>query len=318
MSNYPAYLIESPFCANGDKTIPPLTAQAAGDGHFSQQEGFGVLNSTPIEDGGIPPYRGDMNGALYLTSQLLFWYQQGGIMRWVSTLSYEPGNEVLHNGVKYRCKQQCKNIAPPNKTYWHNVDVTVPAGAVVPFANVSVNSAGNPTFWGDSTPDTGWILCDGRATGIAGLNAPDLINRCIRGSTPANSDQTGGADSVQLSIANLPAHSHGVTSVSTEGAHTHERGTMEITGTLRNAAFDTAVGDGAFATARDTQNSGGGDNTSLMKKKVTFTASSGWEGETSLNGAHSHSVTIGSTGSSTAVDIKPRFYTLAYFMRLPE
>lgn len=315
MSNYPAYLIESPFCANGDKTIPPLTALDAGDGHFSQQEGFGVLNSTPIEDGGIPPYRGDMNGALFLISQLLFWYQQGGVMRWNSTLTYESGNEVIHNGVKYRCKQQCKNIAPPNKTYWHNVDVTVPAGAVVPFANVSVNSAGNPTFWGDSTPDTGWILCDGRATGITGVNTPNLVNRCIRGSTPANSGQTGGADSVTLAVSNLPSHSHGA-SVTEAGDHTHTRGTMDITGktgTCSYGAGPTASG-GFFKYGTDW----GAASTDRGNQVIEFQASRSWEGETSQNGAHSHSVTIGSTGSGTAVDIKPRFYTLAYFMRLPE
>ena len=319
MSNYPQILLKAAFASLGDKTLPPQTPAQAGTGRFSQEQGFGEINSTPLADGGIPPFREDMNGVLYLLSQFALWQQQGGLMNWVSTLAYEPGNEVLHQGTKYRCVQACTNIAPPNRRYWKNLDVSVRPGMVVPAYNVSVDANGHPIWWGDSVADEGFLLCDGRSDGLGGT-VPNLVDRFIRGSLPANAGQTGGADSVRLSVANLPSHSHGVTSVSTEGAHTHERGTMEITGSIGHIRSHSPNPEcaGAFLSSQKIiylpANTGGTD----AVIHVNFRASDSWSGETALNGAHTHSVTIGSTGSGTAVDIKPQFFTMAFFIKLPE
>ena len=76
MSNYPKYLMESPIGIQGDIVIPPKTATEAGLGRLSQQNGWGVENSQPIEQGGIPPFRTDFNGVFFLLSQLVYWYQQ--------------------------------------------------------------------------------------------------------------------------------------------------------------------------------------------------------------------------------------------------
>ena len=313
MSNYPQILLKAAFASLGDKTLPPQTPAQAGTGRFSQEQGFGQINSTPLADGGIPPFREDINGAFFLLSQFILWQQQGGLMNWVSTLSYEPGNEVLHNGTKFRCIQACQNIAPPNRQYWKNLDVSVRAGMVVPAYNVSVDANGHPIWWGDSVADEGFLLCDGRSDGLGGT-VPNLVDRFIRGSLPADAGQTGGADSVQLSVANLPAHSHGA-SVTEAGGHVHTRGTMEITG--RFGADDRmkyvlggAFYSGAWSDTGSTGSDGGG--------LIEFKASRAWEGETSLNGAHSHSVTIGNTGSGTAVNITPSFFKMAFFIKLPE
>lgn len=104
-TNYPQYLLSCPIAAEGDKTIPPETSQAAGTGRLSQAEGWTAINSKPIGSGGVPPRRDDFNGLAYLLSQFLVWYQQGGLMNYAATLPYEPGNEVLYNGAKYRCLQ---------------------------------------------------------------------------------------------------------------------------------------------------------------------------------------------------------------------
>ena len=316
-SNYPQYLLTSRFCETGDKTIPPATAAQAGTGRFSQAEGWGEINSTPLAEGGLPPDRTDFNGAFFLLSQFIIWQQQGGLMNWVSTLSYEPGNEVLHNGTKYRCIQACQNIAPPNRRYWKNLDISVKPGTVVQAYNVRVDNAGHPIWWGESEADEGYLLCDGRSDGLGG-NVPNAIDRCIRGSLPADAGQTGGADSVQLSVANLPAHSHGAT-VTQNGAHSHTRGTMEITGTfgyVNDASATVATGafSGIATTGRDDVHSGTGSGF----KQIDFKASRSWDGATSQNGAHSHSVTIGSTGSGAAVDIKPSYFKMAFFIKLPE
>lgn len=125
MSNYPSNKITSRFAKNGNKKVPPATAAQAGSGRASQLEGFKKINSTPLGQGGIPPYREDFNGIFYLFSQFLLWYQQGGIMNYDSTLDYEVNNEVYYNGLKYRCIQDngvSSTVAnPTDTTYWEKI-----------------------------------------------------------------------------------------------------------------------------------------------------------------------------------------------------
>ena len=124
-SNYPLYKITYTFAQNGNKKIPPATASAAGTGRFSQAKGFDQINSKPLNQGGIPPYREDFNGAFYLLSSFLKWYQQGGIMRYDATLDYELDNEIYYNGNKYRCIQangaSTTVKAPTDSAYWQNI-----------------------------------------------------------------------------------------------------------------------------------------------------------------------------------------------------
>ena len=136
MSNYPKFQIPGVVAASGEYTIPPLTPTEAGTGRLSVQEGWGPVNAVPIEQGGIPPHKADFNGVLFLLSQFAVWFQQGGIMNYSALLDYEVGNEVMQNGTKYRCVQpngpHSTAVAPgTNRAVWKNIDITVPAGAVV-------------------------------------------------------------------------------------------------------------------------------------------------------------------------------------------
>ena len=142
MSNYPTDKLTSVFAVNGDKRLPPATAALAGSGRASQLEGFKKINSTPLGQGGIPPYREDFNGIFYLFSQFLLWYQQGGIMNYDSTLDYEVNNEIYYNGTKYRCIQDngvSSTVAnPTDTTYWekiHNYGDPVRYGAAQSLTN---------------------------------------------------------------------------------------------------------------------------------------------------------------------------------------
>ena len=126
MSNYPSDKLTSRFAKNGSKKVPPSTAALAGSGRASQLEGFKKINSTPLGQGGIPPYREDFNGIFYLFSQFLLWYQQGGIMNYDATLDYEVNNEVYYNNTKYRCIQNngASTVvkAPTDTTYWEVIN----------------------------------------------------------------------------------------------------------------------------------------------------------------------------------------------------
>ena len=319
MSNYPKYFLSSLLAADGDVTIPPASATEAGEGRLSQASGWGKINSTALENGGIAPFREDFNGMMYLLSQFALWQQQGGLMKYSSSLAYETGNEILYNGTKYRALKDNKNVVPgTDPTTWKNMDNNVPAGAVMPFANVKLGGSDGrrPIFWGASQADESWVLCDG-GTAYGSTKAPNLIGRMIRAATVANAGQTGGSDTVSLSSANIPAHTHTVT-IGGNGSHSHTRGSMNITGQL-NCPAETYYGtpDGAFYLH--------GSNASVGSHEyrvgsMAFDASRSWTGSTSTDGNHTHTATCSSAGSSSvsAITTTPPYYTLAYFVKLPE
>lgn len=349
MSNYPKYLMESPIGIQGDIVIPPKTATEAGLGRLSQQNGWGVENSQPIEQGGIPPFRTDFNGVFFLLSQLVYWYQQGGIMRYSATIDYEIGNEVFQNGTKYRCVApngpSSTKVAPgSDRTVWKNIDITVPAGAVMPFYNVTLGGSDNrrPIFWGSTQADEGWVLCDGESDGRGGLT-PNLVDRFLKGSTVATQGTKGGSaelniNNIQvngtiggtaLTVAQLPPHTHGG-STAPAGSHTHTRGSMNITGEFGGLEhYDSVVATGCFyKTRRDLTGTKGSDEDNWG---IGMDASRNWTGETSNNGQHQHGLSIQNTGSGqththtlnantsiTGVSNEPPFYCMAYFVRLPE
>lgn len=349
MSNYPKYLMESPIGIQGDIVIPPKTATEAGLGRLSQQNGWGVENSQPIEQGGIPPFRTDFNGVFFLLSQLVYWYQQGGIMRYSATIDYEIGNEVFQNGTKYRCVApngpSSTKVAPgSDRTVWKNIDITVPAGAVMPFYNVTLGGSDNrrPIFWGSTQADEGWVLCDGESDGRGGLT-PNLVDRFLKGSTVDNQGTKGGSaelniNNIQvngtiggtaLTVAQLPPHTHGG-STAPAGSHTHTRGSMNITGEFGGLEhYDSVVATGCFyKTRRDLIGTEGSDEDNWG---IGMDASRSWSGETSNDGQHQHGLSIQNTGSGqththtlnantsiTGVSNEPPFYCMAYFVRLPE
>ena len=158
--------------------------------------------------------------------------------------------------------------------------------------------AGAIIMWNGSTVPAGWALCDGGTyTWAAGgtTTAPNLIDRFIVGANNSggtgtagtnNVSNTGGNNNITLSISQMPAHDHGGTTNS-GGAHTHD------------VSYDRS----------NSTSDGGGPGVSNRedgRSTVTVTSTSA--------GSHSH--TIASQGSGSAIDIRPRFYALAYIMKL--
>ena len=132
---------------------------------------------------------------------------------------------------------------------------------------------------------TGWLLCNGTNS------TPDLRDRFVvgAGQTYAVGD-TGGANTVALSIANLPAHNHSASSTSTstvnDPGHSH-----------------------VYAGVIPSSGEGRSDRTSQPTNKNTSTSTTGITVSTST------STTIGNTGSGTAHENRPPFYALAYIMK---
>jgi microcystin-dependent protein len=153
----------------------------------------------------------------------------------------------------------------------------VPAGGIIMWSGAIANIP------------AGWTLCDGIDHGATLV--PDLRDRFIVG---AGSDYvvgaTGGYNTVALSEANMPAHSHpfsGTGSTTSTGNHNH---------TYLKAG---PVGGGGY-----------GDR---YGSYLTSTYTGG-------SGAHNHNVSVSGTtspkGSGTAHENRPPYYALAYIMKL--
>jgi microcystin-dependent protein len=141
----------------------------------------------------------------------------------------------------------------------------------------------------------GWKLCDGTTytSEIYGstFSTPDLRDKFIVGSgDDYDWKDTGGADSVSITIGQMPGHSH---STNSTGSHSHK---LEVSfGNDTN--FKTGSGD-----TNHTRGHG-------------YTHSRLWSAnKTTSNGAHTH--TLNNAGSGTAHENRPPYYALAYIMRV--
>ena len=139
---------------------------------------------------------------------------------------------------------------------------------------------------------SGWVLCNGSNS------TPDLRNRFVVGAGSSYAvNATGGADSVSLSTANLPAHSHtfgasGFTNNS--GTHTHPSVARPYPGDSGRAGNASSGAPGLHGANIKGDSTGAG-------------------------GDHSHTVyvngTTNNTGSGTAHENRPPYYALAYIMK---
>ena len=152
---------------------------------------------------------------------------------------------------------------------------------------------GGIIMWKGSTTNlpAGWALCDGSN------GTPDLRDRFIiggGGSYPQNS--TGGAATVTLTVAQMPAHSHtGTTDVDGEHIHMMFRGDEDNGGSNSVAYWS---------------NHGYDDQYKLRGHS--------WEANrwnTSSNGEHTHTLNVYNTGGGHAHENLPPYYALAYIIR---
>jgi microcystin-dependent protein len=177
-------------------------------------------------------------------------------------------------------------------------NVTVPSGATLNASNASSISlpagfglvpTGGIIMWSGSVASipTGWALCNGSS------GTPDMRDRFVVGAGNSYAvGDTGGANSVTLTEAQMPAHTHTFSgSTNTTGAHIHP-----ITG-------DIFSGNGTFTGFTPRTTSGN-----------FFTNNN----TTSSAGDHSHtfSGTTASRGGGQAHENRPPYYALAYIMKL--
>lgn len=78
-------VLSKPFASQGDKTTLPV--DATGTQAASLQEGFPIITSTPITQGGIPPQRTDFNSLGFLTTAHNYYVQNGGTFTFDQSVS---------------------------------------------------------------------------------------------------------------------------------------------------------------------------------------------------------------------------------------
>ena len=154
---------------------------------------------------------------------------------------------------------------------------TVPVGGIIIWSGAANNVP------------AGWALCDGTR------NTPNLQGRFVIGASSGRGvGITGGAETVTLTVNQLPAHNHVVSGATdSQGAHTHPFRAFHANFKHAGSASEGSTkddGDGAFT-----------DNGAVQSA-----------------GAHAHNInlTSTSTGSGQAIDKMPPFYALAYIMRV--
>ena len=185
------------------------------------------------------------------------------------------------------------------KTY---VDTSIPVGGIIMWSGTGVTLPSN------------WKLCDGTTYGS--ITTPDLRGRFVLSSgvrvgstTNRITGATGGEETVTLTVAQMPAHSHGGSTTSSNstdnGSHTHsvtesQAGSYSITGGLGGSS----AGNYSYFSL------GGNYYTSMT------TASNNSHSVTvnSTNSEHNHK--IAEQGSGAAHENMPPFYVLAFIMRV--
>ena len=251
--------IPQAWAADGDYNIIPTTDP--GTGLCSWPLGFPTETQTPIAAGGTPPRRQDMNGALNWLSKHLLWTQQGGLWQYNANANYEIGNVALENDSLYYCIQPngpASTVVSPSDdsagAYWSALIYSTgkhpdPEHLAQP-AVLQVLQAVYPVgsiycSYGTISPDIlfgfgQWTKIEGRF--LLGANSTYGLG------------STAGEATVALTVAQLPAHSHGASSGSA-GTHTHTlSGTAASGGEHSHSAGSASAGYHAHAI---TVNSGG-------------------------------------------------------------
>lgn len=229
-----------------------------------------------------------------------------------SALSVSGGNLSVGGSITAVNVTTSGTVATANLTASGNVTASgnITASGAISATSISGFGAvplGGIIMWSGSATavPSGWALCDGRTSNSR--TTPDLRGRFVVGAgsgavglTSRDVGATGGSETVTLSVAQLPSHTHQVSgNTANAGSHSH-------------AVYQAPLDDRNF-TGKQTQALGVvGDAGSPGSPDTT-----GWA-TTSAAGDHNHSfnVTSASTGSGTAIDKMNPFYALAFIMRV--
>lgn len=181
----------------------------------------------------------------------------------------------------------------------------------------------------DAIP-AGWDLCDGQN------GTPDLRNRfVVCASDTLAPGTTGGASSFNMTVAQMPSHSHSGTAESA-GSHSHTASSGNAGNHSHSGSTSTAGNHSHAVWQRSSYGGyrdrcgghnwnqyGGEDDFSTRNNpgnhghSVTINANGNHTHSVTVNagGSHSHSIAVNNAGSGAAIDNRPATMVLAYIMK---
>lgn len=189
--------------------------------------------------------------------------------------------------IKATLKATFPNITGPVTATQDSLNTPLPSGLIAMWSG-AINAI-----------PSGWVLCDGQN------GTPNLRDRFIVGAGSSYAvGATGGANSVTLSEAQIPTHTHTITASSdSSGFHTHSVSDPGHTHVFNGGI---ATSNGYFPGGPIL--AGGPSNTSAAVTNISVVA----------GGAHTHAIvaTASSVGGSQAHENRPPYYALAYIMKV--
>lgn len=192
------------------------------------------------------------------------------------------------------------------------VDTSIPVGGIIMWSGTT----------GTSLPSN-WKLCDGST--YNGIKTPDLRGRfvlssgqgTVAGMTNRTIDSIGGAETVALTTAQMPAHSHGVSARigdaagnATDGGHTHGIIDPGHYHPIHHGQDQNYLdGTGGITAKKMSQYRYGGSVIETAYTNISIN---------NTNSNHIHTVTVSesSRGSGDSHENMPPFYVLAFIMRI--
>lgn len=183
-----------------------------------------------------------------------------------------------------------------------SVDTLYPVGIVVFFAQ---NKDPNKLF-----PKTTWAyIGENKTIRLANEDGTNLL-------------ATGGYDAISITKSHLPNETISFTgATNSTGDHAHSRGTMEITGQVQGQALwdaNSAKASGAFVVDPSYKNRSTSLGGGSFPQRLKIKASGGWTGETSIAGAHAHTVSgrTEALGQGTKINVTNAFVMLMGWYRV--
>ena len=119
--------ITIPFAASGSKNTIPTTSQiGVVDGAASYPDGFPPLCGTPLESGGKPPSRADMNGILYGITENLRYLLGGCVPKFNSDFAAAIGGYPIGAVVQDNSGANCyRNLVDGNTTNFNTTPASI-------------------------------------------------------------------------------------------------------------------------------------------------------------------------------------------------
>ena len=240
-------------------------------------------------------------------------------------LTYNPSTNVISSKISDISNHDTDDLSEGSSNLYHTTARA--RGAISASGDLNYNSStgvmsfsapsafvsGMIIIWSGSTANipTGFVLCDGQN------NTPDLRNRFVVGAgNNYNPGDTGGADSVTLTEAQMPQHNHGVNDPQHNHGVNDPQHNHGINDPGHKHTTDDYVGRSGYAEPRNfgvgtdgNANSSGDTNT----KTTGITIQNAGTGVTIQNAGTG--ITIQNAGSGNSHENRPPYYALCYIMK---